>query len=309
MGVMKALADALPGGGKNLVKLIFNPHAGAARKERILMEDVLDWLRAMGFLPDAFVVEPGKSICAEVREALGQGFRLFAACGGDGTLSKVAGVLAGTRAVLAIIPTGSQNNMAMSLGIPSRAVDAAALLKTGRRTRVDVGVATCGGKSWHFLETCSVGLVSALSPSGEAIQHGDLSGVGEFLGTLIFSEPADMELRLNGKELIRGRGHIALAANMPTIGFHYRVGPAGCCADGKLDVLFFEGMSKLDLIAFAARGVHIEKPDDPRVCRLSAQRVDISTNPAMPVMADGRALGECPVRIEVMKRALRVFVP
>lgn len=291
------------------VKLIFNPLAGAARRLRVRMEDVEAELEAMGFKPDGCAVEPGRDLPAEVREALRQGFRLFVACGGDGTVSAVAGELAGTGAALAILPAGSQNNMALSLGIPTDMREAASLLKTGRHSRVDVGVAACGGRAFRFLETCSVGLVSALSPSGEAIQHGNLSGVGEFLGKLISSEPAEMELLLDGKRLVRGRGHIALAANMSYIGFHYRVGSARCCADGKLDMLFFEGLSKLDLLAFVTRGVHLSKPDDPRIRRFSVRSVEIRTNPPMPVMADGRALGECPAGISVMKRALTVLVP
>jgi diacylglycerol kinase (ATP) len=299
----------LSGFGGNRVKLIFNPKAGAARKPRVTLDDVLRELRDMGLRPDYCAVEPGRSIPSDVREALEQGFRLFAVCGGDGTVSATAGVLAGTRATLAIIPTGSQNNMALSLGIPTAIREAAALLRKGRRVRVDVGEASCGGRTSCFLETCSVGLVSALSPSGEAIQHGDLSGVGEFLGTLISSEPADMELLIDGGERICGRGHIALAANMPYIGFHYRSGPALCCADGKFELLFFEGLSKLDLLAFVTRGVHIDKPDDPRIRRISARSIEIRTKPVMPVMADGRALGECPVKISVMKRALTVLAP
>lgn len=99
--------------------LIFNPGAGDAGASSTQMMDVIRELQAWKFVPEAFLVEAGCDLPGTVREALAQGVRMFVVCGGDGTVTSVAGMLAGERATLGIIPTGTQNNTARSLGIPT----------------------------------------------------------------------------------------------------------------------------------------------------------------------------------------------
>jgi diacylglycerol kinase family enzyme len=233
---------------------------------------------------------------------------LFVVCGGDGTISAVARILSGTNATLGIIPIGTQNNTALSLGIPSDIPSAIAILRTGRRIKVDVGMASCGGTNTPFLEVCSVGLVSSLFPSADDIQHGNLARVGDFLTTLTSSPPAEIQLYLDHKKKIHSMGHVVLVSNMPYIGLHYQVGSTGSYNDGLLDVLFFAELSKLDLLAYVFQGVGEGKPEDPRIKHYHVRRVEINTTPAMQVMADGSPLGEGTVRIEVRKRVLAMMI-
>jgi diacylglycerol kinase family enzyme len=233
---------------------------------------------------------------------------MFVVCGGDGTISAAARTLAGTTATLGIIPIGTQNNTALSLGIPSDIPAAIAILRDGRRIKVDVGMATCGIINTPFLEVCSVGLISSLFPSADDIQHGNLARVGDFLATLTASPPAEIHLLLDNNQEIHNLGHVVLVSNMPYIGLHYQVGSAASFSDGLLDVLFFADLSKLELLGYVFQGVGVGKPEDPRIQHYHVRRVEIDTHPAMPVMADGTALGEGLVRIEVRRHALAVMV-
>lgn len=289
-------------------KLIFNPSAGAARPSPVNIVDVIHEMQAWKFVPEAYLVEPGCDLPKVVQDALAQGFRMFVVCGGDGTISTVAGMLAGTPATLGIIPIGTQNNTALSLGIPGDVQAAIAILRTGRRIKVDVGMATCGKKSTPFLEVCSVGLVSTLFPSVDDIQHGNLARIGDFLTTLAASPPAEIRLLLDNKQEIRNLGHIVLASNMPYIGFHYQVAHAAAFNDGLLDVLFFAELTKLDLLAYVFQGVGVGNPGDERIQHFKVRQLDIDTTPAMAVMTDGNALGEGHVHIEVRRHTLAVMV-
>lgn len=289
-------------------KLIFNPSAGATNAKPIEIEDVIHEMQAWRLVPEAYLVEPGCDVPRVVQDALGQGIRMFVVCGGDGTISAVARTLAGTPATLGIIPIGTQNNTALSLGIPTDMPAAIAILRTGRRIKVDVGIATCGKTITPFLEACSIGLTSTLFPSADDIQHGNLARVGDFLSALIATPPADIHLLLDNKQEIHKLGHIVLVSNMPYIGLHYQVGSAVSFNDGLLDVLFFADLSKLDLLAYVFQGIGVGKPEDPRIQHYHVRRVEIDTHPAMPVMADGSPLGEGLVRIEVRRRVLSVMV-
>jgi diacylglycerol kinase family enzyme len=64
----------------------------------------------------------------------------------------------------------------------------------------------------------------------------------------------------------------------------------------------------LDLLGYVFQGVGEGKPEDPRIQHFHVRRVEIDTQPAMPVMADGTGLGEGLVRIEVRRHALTVMV-
>jgi diacylglycerol kinase (ATP) len=288
-------------------KLIFNPSAGAARATPIEIVDVIHEMQAWKLVPEAYLVEPGCDLPGVVQAALEQGFRMFVVCGGDGTISAVARTLAGTPATLGIIPIGTQNNTALSLNIPDDIPAAIAILRTGRRIKVDVGMATCGKISTPFLEACSVGLASTLFPSVDDIQHGNLAQIGTFLTTLASSPPAEIHLLLDDNQEIHNLGHVVLVSNMPYIGFHYQLGTAASFKDGLLDVLFFADLSKLDLLGYVFQGVGVGKPEDSRIQHFQVRRVDIDTQPAMPVMADGIGLGEGIVRIEVRRHALIVM--
>ena len=116
--------------------------------------------------------------------------------------------------------------MALSLGIPEDIPAAVALLRTGRRIKVDMGMAACGKTVQPFLLACVVGLVSAIFPSADDIQHGNLARIGDFLAALAASPPAEMCLVLDNKQEIRTQGHLAVVSSMPYVGLHFQVGAA-----------------------------------------------------------------------------------
>ncbi len=175
-------------------KLIFNPGSGEAGESPVQLMDVIGAMQAWKLVPEAYLVEPGVDLPAVVQKAIAEGIRMFVVCGGDGTIDVVAGALAGTNATLGIIPTGTKNNVALSLGIPADIPAAIAILRTGRRVKVDMGLIACGEIKQSFLEVCSVGLFSALFPAADDIQHGDLTRIGDLLAKLVASPPAEMHL-------------------------------------------------------------------------------------------------------------------
>ena len=289
-------------------KLIFNPGAGTTGKSPVQLMDVISEMQAWKLVPEAFLVEPGCDLSVVVQNALSQGIRMFVVCGGDGTILAVAGALIGTGATLGIIPTGTQNNVALSLGIPSDIPAAIAILRTGRRIKVDVGMAACGKIVRPFLLACMAGLASAIFPSADDIQHGNLARIGDFLAALVASPPAEMRLVLDNKQEIHTQGHVALVSNMPYIGLHFQVSAAAEFNDGLLDVLIFTDLSKMELLGYAAQQIVGGGTEDPRIQHFQARRIDMDTQPAMPVMADGLDMGEGTLHITVQRHALAVMV-
>ncbi len=289
------------------VKLIFNPLAGSGAGSPAELAEVIREIQALGILPEVYLIEPDCDLPRAIQDALDRGIELFAVCGGDGTVSSVARALLGTRATLGIIPAGTRNNIAISLDIPADVSSAVALLRTGRPSKVDVGVVSVGETDTPFVEVCSVGLTSALFPSADDIQHGNLARVGDFLATLVGSPASEIRLVLDDRQEIVRQGHVVLVSNMPYVGPSYQISAEASAGDGLLDVLFFADQSKLDLLGHAIEAVSPGDTEDSRVLHYRVRGVDIEAEPAMAVMADGIPLGEGSVRIEVRPAALTVL--
>lgn len=287
-------------------KLIFNPGAGAADESPIQLMDVINELQDWKYIPETYLVESDCNLAPVVEDALARDIRMFVVCGGDGTIESLTECLVNKDAVLGIIPTGTRNNVALSLGIPKSIPGAVSLLRTGRRIKLDVGFASCGQSSRIFLETCSVGLFSALYPAAEDLRHGNLSGLGDFLATLISAPLAKIRLIMDSLPEKSIQGHVALVANLPYVGPNFPISSVSSFDDGLLDVLVFTDQSKLELLAnivqMAGGG-----SEDPDIQRYQTQRVEIHTDPCLPVMTDGFSLGEGPVKINVQQCALTVM--
>ena len=104
----------------------------------------------------AHVVRParGGEVPDIARRACDAGHRIVVAAGGDGTVSAVAGALAGSRAALGVVPLGTLNHFARDLGLPLDMDDAAKVIVQGRERRVDV--AEVNGRV--FVNNSSIGL-------------------------------------------------------------------------------------------------------------------------------------------------------
>ncbi|HYP24633.1 MAG TPA: diacylglycerol kinase family protein [Actinomycetota bacterium] len=91
-------------------------------------------------------------------DAVDRGFDAVVAFGGDGTVNEAAQTLVGTGVALGVLPGGSTNVMARSLGIPRDPVDATAYvaerLRSGSRRSINVG--DFGGR--YFLFSAGIGL-------------------------------------------------------------------------------------------------------------------------------------------------------
>lgn len=73
------------------------------------------------------------------RRAAESGADVVVAVGGDGTVNEVARGLAGTRAIMGIVPTGSGNGLANHLKLPSSFREAVRTILKGKTLTIDTG--------------------------------------------------------------------------------------------------------------------------------------------------------------------------
>jgi diacylglycerol kinase family enzyme len=135
--------------------MILNPTAGRGSGAGT---GALELLRSHGWELELSEASDGPAITAAARRALEKGAQIVIAGGGDGTVNAVAAVVAGTNALLGVLPLGTANHFARDLRIPLDPYAAAKILLQGHVTRVDVGeVNGC-----RFINNSSLGLYPSI---------------------------------------------------------------------------------------------------------------------------------------------------
>lgn len=287
-------------------KLIFNAGSGQPQESPLQLSSILSAMQDQQILPEVYSVRPDSDLEKVVNDAIKAGIKLIVVAGGDGTIDSIVGAMVGKNATLGIIPTGTRNNVAFNLGITGDISNSVALLRDGRKLKIDVGRVHCGPSRHWFLEATVLGLLSDLYPMADDLQHGDLGQIGGLVSTLISAAPSNLKIDLDGQEHLDTSSHMMVITNMPYLGPHFQISPDVSFRDGRLDVFTFSDMSKLNMISYAmlSRGGLVE---DSGIKHYRAKRVTIVSDPPMPVLADGILLNEGPLSIHIHSHALMVM--
>ena len=257
-------------------------------------------------LPEVYTTRPDSQLEDVVHSAIKSGIKLIVVAGGDGTIDSVIGTVIGSDATLGIIPTGTRNNVAFNLGITGDIANSVALLRQGRRLKIDVGRVHYGHSRHWFLEAAALGLMSDLYPMADDLQHGDLAQIGGLLSTLISATPSRLRMILDGHKHLVTTAHMMLITNMPFFGPHFQISPNVSFRDGHLDVFTFSDMSKLNMISYAMLS-QIGLVNDIGIKHYRVKHVKIHSIPHMPVLADGLLLGEGSLSVHIHPHALTVM--
>lgn len=272
--------------------VIFNASSGNPEESDAQLQQILGTLRELGINAEVSRLRPESRIHHIAAKAARRGVPFVVACGGDNTIDLAARGIVGSDTTLVIVPTGTRNNIARALNLPSDVASATYLIKTGQRSRVDVGRVRVAHHETIFVELMTIGLAAAMFPAMDAAQKGDLSRLGDLLATFISHTPSTFYLNLDaGKQEIEVPASVLLVLNMPYLGANFQIASSVDYGDGFLDVFVYSDLGKLDLLTYALQ-VAQGFTDDPRVRHLRVKQLQVHTDPPMPVMIDGSVFSE-----------------
>jgi diacylglycerol kinase (ATP) len=292
------------------VKLIANPGAGKALDSADNLTLVTDYLKENGLRVDIALAKPKEEATPIARQAIKDGYKIVIAMGGDGTIEAVMRGMIGTnKARLGIVPAGTQNNIAKSLGIPKDLQEACALIASDNMAKLDVGqVTTRKGKKFIFFEMATVGLSAAVYPDANKVASGKLSSIKTAAMTFIHQEARPkVFLTLNDESKIEVETMLVMVSNTPIFGKGFLVAPQASLQDGLLDISVYPDFSKVELIRYYAAVMDGGSSDDEKVQHYQARKLKIKASPKLEVMADGVALGKGTVTMKIRSGALRVI--
>ena len=297
----------------NRAKLIVNPGSGNASNRGKLLEQVAHSLRELGVKVDVVIAKPKKEAIPIARKAVKDGYRLIIAMGGDDTIEAIIRGMAGSKAHLGMIPVGTANNLAKSLGIPEDPQLACELIASGKFRKLDMGrVKVRKGKKLVFFELVVVGLGAAIYPSALHVRKGKLSAIKSLVQTALTHESQPkVTVVIDGESTITLDTMLAIVSNVPLIGPNMLVDPNASLDDGLLDVSLYPNFTKSELLAYSTKvmGEENKNTKDGKIQRYRAHTMKITASPKLDVMADGVMLGKGTVKIKVLEGALRVIAP
>jgi len=287
-------------------KLIFNASSGRLEESPQQLASILSEMQNQQILPEVYTVRPESDLELVVHNAIKSGIKLIVVAGGDGTIDSVVGAMVGIYATLGIIPIGTRNNVAFNLGITGDIAESVALLRRGRRLKIDVGRVHYGHSRHWFLEVAALGLLSDLYPIADDIQHGKLTMIGELLSKFVSAAPSRLRMVHDGRKHLEASAHMMVISNMPFLGPHFQISTNVSFRDGRLDLFTFSDMSKLNMISYAMLS-QIGHFEDIGIKHYRVKHVNIQSKPHMPVLADGQLLGEGSLSVHIHPRSLTVM--
>ncbi len=279
--------------------MLLNPHAQGGRAAALLP-------RLQAALPPDVVLHAPRDLvdALALLQQLPRGSRVVAV-GGDGTLNRWLPALLRNDLELGVVPVGSGNDVARSLGLHGRSPLASLVHALNAEPRpMDVGCAEWmdpQGRGYRvlFLSSFTAGFDSAVvlrTLSGPRW----LSGLPRYLWATL-NEPA------NGKHLHSGPALFASSLNTPTFGSGMPATPAARTSDGLLNLLLAGEFGRVGALAMLPRlltGTHL---GHSRISTRAFDTLTVSSDPDLPLAADGEFLGYArQLKLSVLPGALAV---
>lgn len=254
----------------------------------------------------------GADLAERSRRAVDDGVALVIAAGGDGTVSAVAGALAGTSTMLGILPLGTLNHFARDLAIPPDLDKAAAMIAAGHVEAVDV--ASVNGRI--FINNSAVGLYPLMVADRDRQQQ--RLGRSKRLAMLVASARALIRFHHHRLTLtFDGGKRESMLTPLLFVGNNdYRLGGAGAgqresLVDGKLDVVILRRNGRIGLIAALVRALTGRTREADMLKVNDVTRLEVGARRSLlRVSCDGESIRLAPpLDYIIMPGALRVLVP
>jgi YegS/Rv2252/BmrU family lipid kinase len=284
--------------------LVVNAHS---RKGQALFREASDKLREAGVvLTSAFALRDPSLLVPTVREAVRSGAPMVIVGGGDGSLSYTVDEVVDRDCVFALLPLGTANSFARTLGIPLDLDGAIKVIATGQRRRIDLGMIDGD----YFANCAAMGLSPMI---GEGVPHNLKRTLGR-VGYLIWAIWCLIRFHAF-RVTVRGEGidetFWATELRIANGGHHGGVEliESAEVDSGQIIVQAVVGRRASSLIWdwFAK---YWKLPARHRTTReFHAARLTIETRPRQRISIDGEVLARTPVVAQVAERAIEVVVP
>lgn len=251
------------------------------------------------FHPDA--------IRRNLKNAASDGIETVLVSGGDGSVGSVLAQTSHTAMAVGVLPAGTSNDIARSLGVPMSVDGAVQVVAGGRVTRIDLGEA--GGRP--FGHAAIMGINTQFAQAAERLRR--------FLGRVsypiascqVYAQRVPFSARLEGDGVIREFKAYEIAfVNAPVYGGPLELEvPKTGLTDSTLTAVVIEDFHLISMIRALPAALSRHSLNLPGVRAFDVHDVQVMTDGPMSVTVDGEVGPYTPLRVRVLPRAQKVYVP
>lgn len=297
--------------------VIYNPTAGGRRRQRF--EAVLAGLANLGCPMDVRPTSGPGDAAAFARAADGAAHDLVVAAGGDGTINEVinglVGGLVGERdggpgdaaPPLAVLPLGTANVLAAELGLDLVPGHIAQVIARGPLRDISLGRASGPDGAEHCFSLMAGAGFDARVVAGIDLRIKRLLGKGAYvlegLHQMCRRKPLPLQVTVDGRSY---EAASVVVSNARYYGGRYILAPEARLEDPRFHVCLFRHGDLLNILRYATALQRGALPGSEGFEIVTGSDVRIEGEPGAPVQADGDIIGQLPVRIGPLPRALRM---
>ena len=296
------MAENPPDPGRRVL-ILYNPTSGrgAGREAMTALTRALD----ARHIPHEVVATEGPGHGARAAGARSvEDCRAVVVIGGDGTLLDVMNGPVAPGLPVGLLPLGTANVLACSLGLSRDPERLAEAIRGGRVRRLDL--LECNGH--RFVSVAGVGFDAYVVAALDRERQGTLASKASYSGPIVralgrYRFPA-LRVRVDGRTVGRPAGFV-IVGNVWNYGGLLRLAPRARPDDGLMDVCIFHGRGRASLLRYlsaAPFGMHLAF-SDVRYLRCKDLVVDGPSGEDVPVQLDGDPGGSAPARFRVLPGA------
>ena len=277
-----------------------------SRKGQKLFQRACAAMDGLDFPVDAHAVENPDDLEATVERALAKKPDLVILGGGDGTVSGLVDLLVGKGVTLAVLPLGTANSFARTLGLPIDVEGAIEVIRTGVPKRIDLGMIDDD----YFANGAAMGISPQIA---ETVPHGLKKVLGRigYLGWAAWQFVRFKPFMLtidDGVETHRLRVVEVRISNGPYHGGTWLVDEASV-QSGRIVVQAVTGRYKRTLVKNWAASFLGLKARHQDTVSFSGTALKVDTRPSLPISIDGEVLAHTPITARVAAGAIEVMAP
>jgi YegS/Rv2252/BmrU family lipid kinase len=242
------------------------------------------------------------------RKALAQGAEVTFVWGGDGTVQRCVDAVAGTEAVLAILPAGTANLLATNLQIPTDLSDAVRVGLKGERRRFDTG--SVNGE--HFAVMAGAGFDGRMIKQASREMKGRL-GRAAYLYTGVRNLSARRvraTIEVDGAHFFQGRISCVLAGNVARVLGGIEAFPGAQPDDGFLALGLVTAKNPAEWARALGRVIQGRAGESPFIKVTRGKKFRVRFDRPFPYELDGGArTSVTKLRIKVHPGAITICIP